>query len=201
MTVIGITGPTGAGKTTVLNVLTGLGAVVVDCDRVYHELLSTSRPMLDELRAQFGNGIFDEYGDLCRKELGAIVFREQKALDRLNAITHRYVVQWVDEWLSQAESEGQPAAALDAIALWESGLGKRCHITVAVTAPEEVRVRRIVAREGISEAYARLRLSAQRPSVYFETRCDYILNNDGDRSRIEAQALKLFTSIILGEEI
>ena len=201
MTVIGITGPTGAGKTTVLRVLTGWGGVVVDCDRVYHELLDTSRPMLDELRAQFGDGIFDEHGGLRRKELGAIVFGERRALERLNAITHRYVVQWVDERLSQAEAEGRPAVALDAIALWESGLGERCHVTVAVTASEEVRLRRIMAREGISEEYARLRLSAQRPSAYFEARCDHILRNDGEQSRLEAQALHLFTSIILREEI
>lgn len=200
MTVIGITGPTGAGKTTVLNVLTGLGAMVVDCDRVYHELLCANRSMLNELRTRFGDGIFDETGGLRRKELGAIVFKDPQAMVDLNAITHRYVIQRIDELLAQAKAEGRHAAALDAIALWESGLGERCHITVAVTAPEEVRVRRIMDREGISEEYARLRLSAQKPSAYFEARCDHTLYNDGDRSRIEAQVLELFAPIISKEE-
>ena len=196
MTVIGITGPTGAGKTTVLGVLEELGGAIVDCDAVYHELLRTSVPMRDELRARFGPDIFDENGDLRRKELGAIVFGDQNALAELNAITHRHIVAELERRIARARAEGSPAVALDAIALLESGAGDLCGVTVAVTAAEDARVGRIMAREGISEGYARARIAAQKPSAWFEERCTYTLRNDGGRESFEAGARALFESIL-----
>ena len=199
MIVIGITGPTGAGKTTVLNVLRELGGAVADCDGVYHELLSTSVPMREELAARFGPEIFDENGDLRRKELGAIVFGDPDALADLNAITHRHIVSELERRIAQAEGEGRPAIALDAVALLESGAGTLCGTTIAVTAPEELRVGRIMAREGIGEDYARARVKAQKPSAWFEERCAHTLRNDGEKASLEEQARELFKSILCKE--
>jgi len=196
MTVIGITGPTGAGKTTVLNVLAGMGGAIVDCDAVYHELLCTSRTMQDELRARFGAEIFDENGVLRRKALGAIVFGDQAALADLNGITHRHILAELERRIARARAGGLPAIALDAIALLESGAGGLCHVTVAVTAPEEVRVRRIMAREGVPEEYAWARIAAQKPSAWFEEHCTYTLRNDGERQALERRAQELFESIL-----
>ena len=201
MIVIGITGPTGAGKTTVLRVLEELGGVVADCDAVYHELLRTSNQLQNELKTRFGGDIFDENGDLRRKELGAIVFKDENALAALNAITHRHIIAELDRLIAWAEAQGCPAMALDAVALLESGLGERCRVTVAVTAPEEVRVRRIMAREGIGEGYARARIAAQKPAAWFEERCDYVLRNDSGREDLEKRARALFMSIIPKEEL
>lgn len=201
MIVIGITGPTGAGKTTVLNVLRELGGAVADCDGVYHELLSTSVPMREELAARFGPGIFDENGDLRRRELGAIVFGDPDALADLNAITHRHIVSELERRIAQAEGEGRPAIALDAVALLESGAGTLCGTTIAVTAPEELRVRRIMAREGIGEDYARARVKAQKPSAWFEERCAHTLRNDGEKASLEEQARELFKSILCKEDL
>ena len=201
MIVIGITGPTGAGKTTVLNVLRELGGAVADCDGVYHELLSTSVPMREELAARFGPEIFDENGDLRRKELGAIVFGDPDALADLNAITHRHIVSELERRIAQAEGEGRPAIALDAIALLESGAGTLCGTTIAVTAPEELRVGRIMAREGIGEDYARARVKAQKPSAWFEERCAHTLRNDGEKASLEEQARELFKSILCKEDL
>ena len=200
MTVIGITGPTGAGKTTVLGVLTQLGGAVADCDAVYHELLRTSAAMQSELENRFGSGIFDENRDLRRKELGAIVFEDKSALADLNAITHRHIIAELEQRITLATDQGRPAIALDAIALLESGAGALCDVTVAVTAPEETRVRRIMAREGISEEYARARIAAQKPSEWFEARCTYILCNDAGRESFEAKARALFEKILCKEE-
>jgi dephospho-CoA kinase len=201
MIVIGITGPTGAGKTTVLNVLRELGGAVADCDGVYHELLSTSVPMREELAARFGPGIFDENGDLRRRELGAIVFGDPDALADLNAITHRHIVSELERRIAQAEGEGRPAIALDAVALLESGAGTLCGTTIAVTAPEELRVGRIMAREGIGEDYARARVKAQKPSAWFEERCAHTLRNDGEKASLEEQARELFKSILCKEDL
>ena len=200
MIVIGITGPTGAGKTTVLNVLRDMGGAVADCDAVYHELLRASAPLREELRARFGASIFDENGDLRRKELGAIVFVDPDALADLNAITHRHIVAELRRLIAKAEQEGRPAVALDAIALLESGAGALCDTTIAVTAPEGLRVGRIMAREGIGEDYARARVAAQKPGSWFEERCAHTLRNDGDRAALEAGARTLFQSILCKED-
>lgn len=196
MMIIGITGPTGAGKTTVLRVLEQMGGAVVDCDAVYHELTRSCAPMLAELRARFGGGIFDENGGLRRKALGAIVFGDAAALADLNEITHRYIKAELQNRISQARTEGRPAVVLDAIALIESGLAGLCDVTVAVTASEEVRVGRIMARDGISEEYARMRIAAQKPSDYFEAYCAHTLRNDGDDpAELAARAQRLFETI------
>lgn len=200
MVVIGITGPTGAGKTTVLSVLRDMGGAVADCDAVYHDLLRSSAPLREELRARFGESIFDANGDLRRKKLGAIVFGDETALAGLNAITHRHIVAELKRLIARARAEGRPAIALDAIALIESGAGALCDVTIAVTAPEEARVRRVMAREGISEEYARARAAAQKPGAWFEARCDYTLRNGGGREELERQARALFERILYKEE-
>ena len=151
--------------------------------------------MQNELKNRFGREIFDENGYLRRKELGAIVFGDRSALDDLNAITHRHIVAELRRLIARAEEAGRPAMALDAVALLESGAGGLCDVTVAVTAPEELRVRRVMAREGVSEEYAWARVGAQKPSAWFEARCTYTLRNDGDRESLEAKARTLFESI------
>ncbi len=199
--VIGITGPTGAGKTTALNALDDLGGHIVDCDAVYHELLRTSAAMCAELRERYGGQVFHADGSLDRKALGAIVFEDEKALADLNAITHKYVGLAVDEYIAAAREAGAPAIAIDAIALIESGISDRCHCTVAVTAPNEVRVRRIMVREGISEEYARLRVNAQKQEDWFREHCDYILVNDhADAESFQEAAKALFQKIITQQE-
>lgn len=200
MTVIGITGPTGAGKTTVLNVLKELGGCVLDADAVYHELLDSDFTLRYLLEERFGP-LTCEDGTFDRKRLGSIAFRDPAALADLNGIAHGRVVVELTQRLMQARESGVQIAAIDAIALFESGAAELCRTTVAVTAPEEVRVRRIMAREGISEDYARLRAAAQKPSQWFEERCGCVLRNDGGREELEERVRSLIKSIISKEEI
>ena len=114
---------------------------------------------------------------LDRKKLGAMVFQDKEALEDLNRITHKYVDQETSKRIEQARADGLPAAAIDAIALLESTLVNYCDCTVAVTAPEDLRVRRIMDREGISEEYARMRVNAQKKSAWFQEHCDYTLHS------------------------
>ena len=200
MKVIGITGPTGAGKTTALKEIEKLGGLVLDADGVYHELLEGSAALRAELEGRFGP-LRGEDGRIDRKKLGNIVFHDPAALADLNAIAHRYVGAEVDRRLARAEGAGCPLAAIDAIALLESGLGDRCDATVAVTAPPEVRVRRIMAREGIPEDYARARVAAQRADDFYIGGCNFALGNDcTGPEEFAARARALFQRILAQQE-
>ena len=175
--IIGITGPTGAGKTTALNEVKRLGGAVIDCDAVYHELLESDSALQKKLEELFGP-LRGSDGAIDRKKLGAIVFGDPEKLELLNNVAQTATVEKTRELVTECERQGKPLAAIDAIALLESGLKELCHATVAVLAPPEVRVGRIMAREGISEEYAWSRVRAQKPDDYFRQGCDYVLVND-----------------------
>lgn len=170
--ILGITGGTGGGKTTVLRAAEKRGALVLDCDEIYHELLCTCPELLAEIEERFPGTV--ENGVLARKKLGKLVFADENALRDLNAITHCHVCAEVERRLGSA-----PAfAVIDAIGLLESGLDRLCGATVAVTAPVEARVARLMAREGIEREYALSRIRAQKPDSYFTEHCTYTLHND-----------------------
>ena len=175
MRVFGLTGGSGTGKTTVLRVLSGRGAKIIDCDKLYHKLLEENGPLLAEIHARFPDAF--EGGCLNRKQLGNIVFNDETALLDLNAIAHKYVCEAVDALLAQYRAEGENIVAIEAIALVESGLSARCDIVIATVAKKEERVRRIVKREGISEAYAQARINSQKPDKFFEAHSDYVLES------------------------
>lgn len=194
MLVIGITGGTGTGKTTALEAVKALGGAVLDCDAIYHELLKTDGELLAAIEAAFPGTV--ENGELQRKKLGAAVFNDEEKLETLNRITHGFVTRQVDRLLAEYRAEGLPLAAIDAIALIESGLDRRCAATVAVTAPEELRVRRLIAREGISEEYARLRIRAQKSEAWFRESCTITLVNDGSREEFEEKCRRCFEALL-----
>ena len=199
MTIIGITGPTGAGKTTALMVVEQLGGAVIDCDRVYHKLLEGDVALQGKLESAFGP-LRDERGAIDRKKLGTIVFGDPEKLRQLNEIAQTATVERTRELLERYRALGRELVAVDAIALLESGLKELCQATVAVIAPPETRVARIMAREGIPEDYAWARVRAQRPDEYFIGGCDYTLWNDcAGPEEFALRARTLLETILSGQ--
>ena len=194
LTVVGITGGSGCGKTTALNVLREKGAMILDCDEIYHALTVSSDAMRQELTARFGP-VYDGTA-LNRKALGAVVFSDPDALSDLNAITHKYVADELTRRLTEHAVNGGMLAAIDAIGLLEIEHGKMTAFNVAVTAPEEDRIERLTRREGISRDYALQRIRAQKPNEYFAAHCDYVLENTGTLAEFENQCKEFFTEVL-----
>jgi L-threonylcarbamoyladenylate synthase len=191
---IGITGPTGAGKTTALRELTALGAELIDCDAVYHWLLENSRELNEALEKAFPTAYIN--GKLDRKILGQVVFQDPKALTLLNQITVPTINDEINRRIEAARQAGLPGVGVDAINLIGSGIQPLCDATVAIVAPPEFRIQRIMARDNISEDYARSRIQAQQPNSFFEEGCDYVLSNDSTAEEFAAKANQLFTTLL-----
>ena len=180
---IGITGGTGSGKTTLLMQMAQAGVLVLDCDAIYHELLSSDPSLLAAIESRFPGTV--ENGELQRKKLGQLVFSDENALLDLNKITHSAVHAEVLRRLA-----AQPThAAIDAIALFESGINKLCDVTVAVTAPADVRLRRLMERDCISAEYAQKRIDAQPAAEWFYQHCNYVLENNGSHAEFQSKCL------------
>ena len=191
--VLGLTGGTGAGKTSALNAIRQMGGLIIDCDAVYHEMLATDENLRNAINTAFP-GVFDQDGKLDRKRLGEEVFSKKERMEKLNEIVFGCMVPEVERRLRETD---RLICAIDAINLVESGLSRLCDKTIAVTAPAELRIRRIMNRDHITEQYARLRLSAQRPDEYYRSRCDCELTNHADSpEEFQAEALEYFTQLI-----
>ena len=192
--IVGITGGTGTGKTTALEALADMGALVIDADAVYHELCRSCGEMLDRIGTRFPGTVAD--GILQRKELGAVVFADPQALLDLRAITDYYVSSEIDRLLSDHAAAGGRVAAVDAINILDTKLMDYGIVTVGVTAPEELRVQRLMAREGIGREYALSRIRAQKPAAWFEENCDYTVANDGTMEDYRRRCDELFHKIL-----
>lgn len=191
--VLGLTGGTGGGKTSALRAIQSLGGMVIDCDAVYHEMLSSNQQLREEIHAAFP-GVFREDGTLDRKRLGQEVFQDKHQLEKLDQIIFRHMGPEVRRLLDESDTR---LCAIDAINLLESGIADLCDRTVAVTSPVELRVRRIMARDGITEQYARMRIAAQKPDEYYRGRCHFELSNAADTpAAFEDQAREFFERLV-----
>ena len=172
--IIGITGGSGTGKSSLAGLL---GCEVIDADRLYHKIFEENENLKEELRRRFGT---------CeRKKLADIVFADKNRLDELNAVTFGYIMPEIEKKLLPGRD-----IAIDAPLLFESGLNKKCDFTVAVLAGRDTRIRRIMARDAISQEKAKMRIDAQKPDAYYIERADCIIQNDGGALEKAASKLK-----------
>lgn len=174
--ILGLTGPTGAGKSYVANQLQQLGFYVVDADRIARSLTQKGSPLLPQLERTFGKGILLD-GVLDRKELARRAFQDETHQKMLNEIIHPAVIQRAKEEIEDFSKKGYTKFVLDVPLLFESGMDTMCHQTVSVLADEAIRKRRILSRDGLTETQARQRLQIQKPDSFYQTRSDKVLWN------------------------
>ena len=195
--IVGITGPTGAGKTSALRALEQLGGCLLDCDAIYHDMLRSDDGLRRALTDAFGS-VFTADGQLDRQKLGTLVFGDPQQLVRLNTIIYAHLPRELERRMAASPA---PIIGIDAINLVESGLSKLCDRTLAVLAPVEDRIRRIMARDGISEEYARLRVAAQKDDAFYRTHCTDILENTSPAPEAFQKTALLFFQRLLADHL
>lgn len=185
MLVIGLTGPSGAGKGEVARHFAAHGLPVINADEIYHDLLIPPSPCLDALVEHFGQQILQADGTLNRAALSATVFSDREKLEALNHIAHRFVMETVRRDLETYREQGVLAAVLDAPQLFEAGAEAECNIVVAVLAERALRIRRIIQRDGLDEASAVRRIDAQKSDLFFRQHADYVIENNGGTESLQ----------------
>lgn len=193
--VIGLTGQTGAGKSTVRKLLKAKGAAVIDADFVAHEVADNNLSCLTDIVEHFSCMVLDEKGKLNRRALGRIVFSDRKKLALLNKIMFPYIVSAIKGQVTAYEQAGAQIIVIDGATLIESGCAKMCSVLVSVTADEETRLTRIIHRDGISKRDAVRRVSAQNPEEFYIKASDYVIKNNGTPGDLERAAERVLDEI------
>lgn len=201
MKIIGLTGPTGAGKSTLCERFEKLDIPCINTDEVYHKITSSPSPCLDELQNAFGNKIINENGSLNRKALASVVFENENAesnLSILNSITHKYIWEETNAFLNKYKNMGKKAAVIDAPVLFSAKVFvDACDFIISVLCDKETRARRIVARDCISFEQAMARINAQPNDKFFINNSDYYIYNTDEIDNMKKQ----LDSILTKEEI
>jgi dephospho-CoA kinase len=187
---IGLTGGAGSGKSTVAGMLKDLGAVVVDADEAAHAVYEPGTSGFEAVVREFGDD-FVRDGRIDRARLGALVFKDQDALRRLNAIVHPLVRDWMAERTAEALRDGAEVVVQDVPLLFENGLEPLYSAVVMVYVPQELQVKRLVEGRGLSEERARSMVAAQMPIEDKKSKAHHVIDNSGsiDDTREQVQQL------------
>lgn len=197
MKVIGVTGPTGSGKSFFCDYLSEQGIPVIDADEVYHGLLVPPSPCLYALRKVFGNGILRADGTLDRTALSDIVFHDEEKLALLNDTVLGFVLDRIREMIADLGRRGHRAVIVDAPTLIESGFHRECDTVISIISPASLRIERIIARDGLTRERAEARISAQKPNEFYEKHSHYVLTNEGDVEEFLKKAKELCSRLSL----
>jgi len=188
--IIGLCGGSGAGKGTVCQIFLKYGIPSVDMDAVSRKLMQKGFKCYDEVVEAFGNDILDQNGDIIRKKLASYIYSDPGAKKLLEEITHRHIISYTLERFDEFYKNGCEYVIADAPMLFESGMDKLCYKTVGVIADENIRIKRIMQRDGITFEFAQSRIKAQLSAYELEKRCDIIIRNDSDIEQLEKNVRK-----------
>jgi dephospho-CoA kinase len=192
MKVIGLTGGIGSGKSTIARVMETLGFPAFDADREALALYEEDETLLNEVKVRFGDAVLQPNGRLNRQALAAIVFNDEEALRRLNALVHPRVAQRFAQW---KEKQTAQIVVREAAILFESGSDKDCDAVIVVTAPKALRIARVQKRNSISEAEVRARMNRQWPEEELVKRADAVIVND-DHHLVVPQLMRVIEGIV-----
>ena len=199
MIVIGLTGGIGSGKSEVSRMLKEFGADIIDADRVGHEAYLQNTETYDKLVAEFGD-ILQTNGEIDRKKLGARIFAEPEARERLNAIVHPRMYAMIEERIQRLRERGATAVVLDAAILIEAGWDSLVDEVWVVAAPEETVVQRIGQRNGLPAEQVRQRIRAQITSEERARHAAVVIDNNGGLDELSAQVREVWTGRVKGRD-
>lgn len=177
MKIIGLTGLTGAGKSTVAQKLMAYGCYHIDADKVARDVINNNEAVKNKLKERFGDDVINDEGTTNRPILASRAFESEESTNALNEITHPAVTEEIQSIIKDMEEIGYRGVIIDAIALFESGEDALCDFTVAVVAPLDIRLERIMKRDNITEEKALERINAQKDESFFTSKADFVLWN------------------------
>lgn len=187
--IIGITGTTGSGKSYVSSFFTEYGFKIIDMDEIAHKIYKKGGKCLEEIREYFGDSVFDNEGMLIRKALGEIVFSDEKKLATLNTITHKYIMEEAKKEMTAEK------LCLDIPLLFGTEYEKICDVKIGVVCENDIRIKRIMDRDNISYQYAMKRINSQFSNEYIASKCDYVIENNGNEENIKERVKEIILSI------
>lgn len=195
MKIIGITGSSGAGKTTLSKILNEQDDVkVIDADKVVKEMSVPGAEYLDAIKENFGEDIFLADGNLNRKALASKIYSDNSSREKLNSLTFKYIVNEILERIDKIKDSNIKIVIIDAPLLFESGLDKCCDYVIALIADEELKIRRICKRDNIDEKTAKSRLNIQNEDSFYIKRADFIIKNS-ENCDLKSEVEKLLNKI------
>lgn len=193
--ITGLTGMSGAGKTTACGVFRNEGFCVIDCDIVARRVVDCGKPALAEIDRSFPEGVITPEGALDRRKLGSIVFSDREKLALLDRIIYPYITFYITAAIRELARIGGNMIMLDAPTLFESGADVLCDVIVSVTADRESCAARIMKRDGITREQAEQRLGSQHDARFFRSRSQYCVENNGDTAGFEEQLKKTAAAV------
>lgn len=194
MKIIGLTGPTGSGKSTVSSEALKLGFSVIDCDKEAHFVAESDKEAIAALEKSFGSDITVN-GCVDRKILAKRAFASREATEMLNRTVLPFIKDEIMRKIERFRADGSKAVLLDAPTLYESGLDGICDAVIAVLACRKTRKKRIMERDGIDSVSADLRISAGKSDSYYTERTKHIIYNDGDISEVRRLSAEILGAV------
>ena len=197
MRIIGITGPTGSGKTRLTEKISALGIPTVNADELYHSMLVPPSACLDAIRSQFGDEVFCGDGTLDRALLSKVVFSDKQKLELLNKTVLDIVISEMRRIISTLERNGNSTVAIDAPTLIESGFHKECDTVISVISAPELRAKRISERDSITPRKALERIKAQKDDAFYVDNSDVTIYNNNSTEEFEFKIDTLISELNL----
>ena len=185
--ILGLTGPTGSGKTTACKAAKDLGFFVIDCDKLARKATENTG-CLDALANEFGKDILNSDGSLNRKTLAVKAFSSKENTELLNATIFPFILEILKGEINSTDSK---FILLDAPTLFESGADNLCNETCAILADKESRLKRIIQRDNLDQESAALRMNAGKSDQYYKERAKHILYNNNNEKELYNEFLKL----------